>query len=390
MATIIKRGDNLRVQIRRAGFPTESQSFKRKEYPSAKAVRDAAKAWARQRDAELNKTTPKRVAASKGRTVRHALDRYARKSLGVKMVFDDQSLSPREALKWADTIGDNVTNVDGRARTWRERLALLEFWDERIGNIQLIALDTDDIESCLEELEGRSNKTIDGYLSTLRTALEVVVGHKKWIEYNIAKSVDLLGGYQARDRVFDDEEVAAIIKALDGVEPLQLMTRIANDTGLRQGSILDLLWSNVTLSDGAIFVPRTKNDEPITTRVKGETLNALKAWARIRKINDDHIFPAARGFNRMAFPKKEWQAALDAAGIQRDGDPTADKDKDPKRYWGARFHDLRHTCATRLGNKGASEMELMAVLGHKTSAMVARYVKRDLTTVDAAFARLES
>ena len=37
------------------------------------------------------------------------------------------------------------------------------------------------------------------------------------------------------------------------------------------------------------------------------------------------------------------------------------------------FHDLRHSCASYLAMNGASLLEIAAVLGHKTLAMVQRY-----------------
>ncbi len=38
-----------------------------------------------------------------------------------------------------------------------------------------------------------------------------------------------------------------------------------------------------------------------------------------------------------------------------------------------RFHDLRHSAASYLAMSGASLMDIAAILGHKTLAMVKRY-----------------
>ena len=40
---------------------------------------------------------------------------------------------------------------------------------------------------------------------------------------------------------------------------------------------------------------------------------------------------------------------------------------------GLRFHDLRHTFATRLRGKGVHEMDIMTLLGHTTLQMTSRY-----------------
>lgn len=40
---------------------------------------------------------------------------------------------------------------------------------------------------------------------------------------------------------------------------------------------------------------------------------------------------------------------------------------------GLRFHDLRHTFATRLRARGVHEMDIMSLLGHTTLQMTSRY-----------------
>ena len=51
-----------------------------------------------------------------------------------------------------------------------------------------------------------------------------------------------------------------------------------------------------------------------------------------------------------------WEYAVEEAGLQ-----------------GICFHSLRHTTASHLGMQGSSTLEIAAILGHKTLAMVKRY-----------------
>lgn len=48
------------------------------------------------------------------------------------------------------------------------------------------------------------------------------------------------------------------------------------------------------------------------------------------------------------------------------------------------LHSLRHTAATELGERGATEAQIMAVTGHKSSAGVQRYVKKTIETANQA------
>jgi integrase len=52
-----------------------------------------------------------------------------------------------------------------------------------------------------------------------------------------------------------------------------------------------------------------------------------------------------------------WRAALKRAGLQ------------------LRFHDLRHTCITKLAEGQASEQTLMSIAGHLSRKMVEHYIR---------------
>jgi len=97
----------------------------------------------------------------------------------------------------------------------------------------------------------------------------------------------------------------------------------------------------------------------------------VKLAGRLVESNsDDYVFPAceAAGIER-EHPDREridpsrpikswrsaWRAALKRAGVQ------------------ARFHDLRHTCITKLAESQASEQTLMAIAGHVSRKMIGNY-----------------
>jgi integrase len=100
--------------------------------------------------------------------------------------------------------------------------------------------------------------------------------------------------------------------------------------------------------------------------------DALVRWAgRLVESNaEDYAFPAceAAGIER-EHPDREridparpikswrsaWRAALKRAGLQ------------------LRFHDLRHTCITKLAESQASEQTLMAIAGHVSRKMIEHY-----------------
>ncbi len=55
-----------------------------------------------------------------------------------------------------------------------------------------------------------------------------------------------------------------------------------------------------------------------------------------------------------------------------------------------RFHDLRHTAATRLVQKGLSLAEVGRILGHSQPVTTYRYVNPDETTIRRAAEAIDS
>ena len=116
----------------------------------------------------------------------------------------------------------------------------------------------------------------------------------------------------------------------------------------RHGEILSLRWDEVDFSRGLFLVKRTKNGRdrmiPMNSIVR-ETLAALRQEAN----TDGQVFP----INDV---KRSFVYACVKA-----------------KMLDFRFHDLRHTAATRLADRGADAFQIAAILGHATIQMSAHY-----------------
>ena len=80
-------------------------------------------------------------------------------------------------------------------------------------------------------------------------------------------------------------------------------------------------------------------------------LNGIQATG----VSSDYVFKSNRTDRNLRWIKRAWKAALVEARIDD-----------------FRFHDLRHTAATRMADAGADSYTLSAILGI-TIAMTARY-----------------
>lgn len=113
-------------------------------------------------------------------------------------------------------------------------------------------------------------------------------------------------------------------------------------------------WRDVDLKEGRLYLRKTKNAQPRTAWVHGEALRMLREHGKVRKLGDDRVFASVTG-KRYRYDKPFGEACK-AADVEN-----------------FTFHGLRHSAATYLAREGATEQQLKAIGGWKSS-VVSRYV----------------
>jgi integrase len=167
-----------------------------------------------------------------------------------------------------------------------------------------------------------------------------------------------------RRRVLTPEEEPRLIEALQ--ERLRPLLLVAIHTGMRLGELLALTWKDVDLGSGTIAIREAKSGEERIawmSPIARATLQALRAKQiqesaasdSVALIRGSYIFGAALGSARTCL-WRYWQPALRKAGIED-----------------LRFHDLRHTFATRLVARGIDIYRVKTLIGHKTLRKTERY-----------------
>ena len=162
----------------------------------------------------------------------------------------------------------------------------------------------------------------------------------------------------ARDRVLEPSELAALAAALDGLQgrfPGSVAAiRFAAVTGLRIGEILVIRWEHVAFETGRLTLPNTKtgrrgHDLPTAALEILVSLPRLNAWP----FTSGSDAPLTYRTVRLHFAEAAREAGL------------AD----------VRLHDLRRTVMTSAAAAGVGTYVLRDLLGHKTTAMADRYVR---------------
>lgn len=203
--------------------------------------------------------------------------------------------------------------------------------------------------------EGAAAKTINIELGILSHAFQLAVKEWEWVTENPVIRVSREKVRNVIERWLTAEEEQRLLAA--SPRWLQEIIVFAANTGLRQGEILDLQWSKVDLFRRTITLLEQKNGAKDTLPVNAKTLEVLKARAKVRSLKSDYVFFNGAG-NRM-----------DARDLLRVFYPVMRK-AEVKHF---RFHDLRHTFATRLVQAGVDIYTVQKLGRWKTISMVMRY-----------------
>jgi integrase len=138
---------------------------------------------------------------------------------------------------------------------------------------------------------------------------------------------------------------------------LQEIILFAVNTGLRQSEILDLEWSRVDLNRKTITILEQKNQGRDTLPLSEGALKVLQNRAEACLNGTKYVFHIqnATRISSRNFLRGFYSAAR-KAGIEN-----------------LRFHDLRHTFATRLAQAGVALYTIQKLGRWKSISMVTRY-----------------
>jgi integrase len=312
-----------RVRVRRRNGPFLTKSF---------AKKSDGETWARSIESRIDAGEQLPNSEARKRTLADAINRYLEVTLPHAKHKKNASEQIRQLTWWRDELGSTaLANIKtSTVAEARDKLA------KRRG----------------DEGEKVSGATLNRYLSALSSVLTVTHKEYGWIVRNPVENVRRFADSKSRERFLSDSERDAVLAACDksAFPPLATIVRFALATGARRGEILALQWSSVDLQNRTARFLDTKNGESRTVPLAKPAIEILKTWKRDR-LPTGNVFPVSKDTLH-----KYWRIAVDDSKVKN-----------------FRFHDLRHSAASYLAMSGASLMDIAAILGHKTLAMVKRY-----------------
>ncbi len=211
--------------------------------------------------------------------------------------------------------------------------------------------------------EGACGRTINMDLGTLSRAMG-----KPW--RTLWPNLRKLEERKDAGRALSPEEEGRLLEVIPALRSVLVGTfvRVALMTGMRSGEIISLTWAQVDLAQRVITVGRAKTSSGTGRQIPmnqelAEVLSAHAVWftKRFKETKgSDYLFPWGSPFptdpvRPTTTIKKGWENLRAKAGVS------------------CRFHDLRHTVATKMAEAGVSESTMLSLMGHMSRAMLERY-----------------
>lgn len=314
MASIRHRGSKWQARVTRIGFPPEVKSF---------ATRQDAERWARSIESEMDKGSYVSRTQAETTTLRHVLERYIAEVCPLMRGGTDDAIRLRAMCR------TRLARLSMAALT---PMAIATYRDDRLKQVKA--------GTVIREL---------AYLSA-------IINHacREW-GINISNpvaSVRKPPTPQGRHRTLSAEEESQLLSALAPSARrnpwLRPMAILSLETAMRRGELLALRWSDINFEDQTAFLPMTKNGMARTVPLSRKAVDLLR---NLPRCVDGSVFPINAPAHHKAF-----QRACKRAGLVD-----------------LRWHDLRHTAITRLATKLPNLIELAAVSGHRSLAMLKRY-----------------
>jgi integrase len=227
---------------------------------------------------------------------------------------------------------------------------------------------------------GAQGRTVNIEIATLR---QVLKASDLWLP--LARKVRMLCERRDIAKALTLQQEHALLGATaEADSACHTATVLALNTAMRKNEIRLLHWEQVDFGKRALVVSHSKTDagEGRLIPLNVVAFEALVRWAsRSSYTKPEHyVFPWCE--NKQidpARPTKGWRTAWRHA-LKRAG-------------FHCRFHDLRHTCITKLAESQASDMTIMAIAGHVSRRMLERYshirVAAKRTALDAIVQRPE-
>lgn len=266
---------------------------------------------------------------------------------------------------WLETRGYRSRGID----TYRRDLCRFAKFVNDIDIADITEFHVMDFQESKRHLSAVSQRKI---ISALRCWYQWAL-KRKLVAADMTLDIELPKRPSKLPRALNDEQLRNLESWLDKQESRHVPQRdylsimLMLYAGLRLSECCNLKWSDIDLNHDTIFVQNGKNGKdrllPLHNRIKAVLLQSrIRTGYVLQKTNGSPI-------SRNTLSQTFWRRLADS-GIHISA------------------HQLRHTFATTLLNKGADLLTIMELLGHTDLKTTQIYLKLDVRRKHAAILNL--
>ena len=340
MASIKQRGKlQFRAQVRRKGYPPQSRTFETKE---------DAKEWASEIERDMRRGIFISRAEAEATTLNEALTRYEREiSSQKKGAAKEKSIIG--LWRTTDLAVRSLASIRGTDMARLRDKWLVDYEDATV--LRRLALVSHLFSIARKEwgMEGLMNPVEQIRKPRPKNARTRRINH----EHDGERGAMGMGN-----------EIEQIITASSSAH-LPSIVRLAVETAMRRGELIELRWEHINLKKRFAHLPDTKNGSARDVPLSSAAIRVLEELPRnlngkVFRVRADAV---TRAFER----------AVDRARKQYEKKCGEEERKpDSKFLMDLCFHDLRHEATSRLAAIYPLH-ELAKITGHKDPRMLMRY-----------------
>ena len=254
-----------------------------------------------------------------------------------------------------DFVDDYLARVRGTLRSYPDQARCGRLWKASLGSRTLRQVVAGDVQRYVaQRITEVRPASVNREVAFLKRVFNVAIDDGL-AETNPVRKVKLIKENNARVRYLTDDEEAKLRAEVR--EEAWPVVELALNTGLRRAELFTLKWEHVDFKANVLTIARTKSGRarrvPMNSRVR-DLLRALPG-----RLKGEWVLPSETGetaVDSQNFMNRVFTPALKRAGVQD-----------------FRWHDLRHTFASRLVMKGVDIRTVQELLGHADIRMTLRY-----------------
>jgi integrase len=264
-----------------------------------------------------------------------------------------------ERIRQADVLlaemVDDVLDRSAVLRAYSEYERAGRYWKAALASRTLREIVPGDVERYkARRIREVSAATVNRELMFLKRLFNLALRDGK-AERNPVREVKFFKEDNERVRWLTDEEEACLREELgEGEWP---KVSFALNTGFRQANQFGLPWSDVNFETGLVTARGSKSGETYHVPMNDDLRELLRGLES--RLKSAWVFPSRNGrspLNATNYMNRVFAAAVKRAGVAN-----------------FRWHDLRHTFASRLVMAGVDLSTVRELMGHKTIRMTQRY-----------------